>query len=516
MRNSIVRAACIAVALSLCSLLPARGEEVSEATARIAAENYVRLILAKDGAWGESPEPRVAEARAFVQNGRRLGFFFPVEPVGHIVVPLHREFPPILAYSIRSNANPDAESGMMRYFKDRLEQSIAEVERTLGRAPDRAEDFAPSVRTNFRAAWDALTSEEFDPSDYNRERGTRGAGMDYQEGDTMIRTEWHQAPPYNDDCPDEGCSFGGYGNYNTNVVVGCVATAGSQILKYWGWPPTGVGGDYADSYDYANMRNFYRWHAGLNGFIDENGDLTTEEEIRAVAEICHEFGVAVSMDYGCSGSSAWLSNVEWALQDHFRYSDECDHQVPANYSEEEWFELMKAEFNQNRVVEYAGGPPSVHAIVCDGWKEEWIGQDYMWIHGIYGNDEGIDDWYALWNILSSDWSTEEMIREIVPDCALGTELSGTVGGGSYGYVYFDRDVRGVNGIIMPGTKAQVLGSGFLMENIGTEPTDALWLLGQAANGEVKVFINGDEVGDSRIRLYDGALKLKAGGQMAIY
>lgn len=500
-------------ALMAISSTVTQAREVSPERARLAAENYVQLILAKDGAWGESRTPRVLEAQSFEKDGRSLAYLFGVDPVGHILVSRFEEMPPILAYSTRSNADPTSNAGMMGFFKDRLVRTLTGIETILGRPAEPAEDLTPSLARDYRAMWNALTGPTFDASAYHRERGMRSAGMDYQEGDTMIRTEWHQRVPYNRDCPNEGCDWS-YGEFDSTVVVGCVATAGSQILKYWGWPPEGVGGNYADSYDYANMLPRY-WRDNAGWFLDDNGVPVTEAQIDAVAEICHEFGVSVDMDYGCSGSAAFTSNVEGALESHFRYSNECDWRRASDYSVVEWFNLMKNEFNQNRVVEYAGGPPSDHAIVCDGWKEELVGEDYMWIHGIYGNNEGIDDWYAIWNILSSDYSTEEMVREIYPNCTLGTTIDGTWTLPTYPYRYFDRDASASSASFAAGHKLPIVRPGFLLTNTGATAGDVIEFNGTTTLPTV-IYMDGDPDVGGRALVRDGKIKINAGGQMAIY
>ena len=53
----------------------------------------------------------------------------------------------------------------------------------------------------------------------------------------IFTPQWHQGSPYNDLCPELDP-----GN-NTEVPVGCVATAMVQIMYHWRWPSTGVGAD---------------------------------------------------------------------------------------------------------------------------------------------------------------------------------------------------------------------------------------------------------------------------------
>jgi hypothetical protein len=134
----------------------------------------------------------------------------------------------------------------------------------------------------------------------------RAVGSDPQQMALPMTSAWHQGAPYNDSCPmgDGGRS-----------LVGCAATAMAQIMRFWQWPPSGSGsgsytwdGDqscggnvgggtlsasYSDPYDWQNMPD------------NCTGGCTTAQQ-NALAELCNEIGVAVSMDYGHCGSGTPL------------------------------------------------------------------------------------------------------------------------------------------------------------------------------------------------------------------
>jgi hypothetical protein len=50
-----------------------------------------------------------------------------------------------------------------------------------------------------------------------------------------LTSQWHQGSPYNDQCPNLTPGE------DEHAVVGCVATAMTQLMYYWKWPNTGVG-----------------------------------------------------------------------------------------------------------------------------------------------------------------------------------------------------------------------------------------------------------------------------------
>ena len=59
----------------------------------------------------------------------------------------------------------------------------------------------------------------------------------YTEGDVLLTSHWSQGHPYNSTCPGpwalDDCTA-------VRCSVGCVATAGAQIMRYWNWPPSGA------------------------------------------------------------------------------------------------------------------------------------------------------------------------------------------------------------------------------------------------------------------------------------
>jgi hypothetical protein len=487
----------------------ARAERVTEAEARTAAGNYVRLIFARDGAWGESRTARVTNLQPLRRGDRQLAYFCRVEPAGYVVLPVSKDLPPVCAYSVHSNPDPAVDEGLLRLVADRLEGAYL--------ALDQRQPSAASRPARYLASWQALTGDAFDPGAYYGERPARGAGMDYQEGETLLTTRWHQQPPYNDDCPDLNCSWPTYNFYNENAVVGCVSTAVSQILRHWRWPPAGVGGAYADAYDFPNMCDEYKWDSTLVGFEDEHGHPVTDAQIDAVAELNSEVGVSVNMDYGCGTSGAHDdAYLEPALQDHFRYDDACDVQYGNQHSYDDWFLLLKNDINQNRAVEFSGGMPSVHAIAVDGWKEEWVGDDYRMVHAIFGLYNAWDEtWFTLDTLLAAPQDREMMVREIFPNCALGATIDGIWIAPEYPYRYFDRDAHATSASFSAGHNLPILRSGFLLSNTGTLPTNRITFYG-APLDTTRFYLYGDPIAESRIQVLDGELRIYAGGQMAIY
>ena len=196
----------------------------------------------------------------------------------------------------------------------------------------------------------------------------------------LIQTQWNQDWPYNNLCPD-------------GTVTGCSATAMAQVLKYWNYPPTGIGMHSYEwngqtlSADFGNTT--YDWNNMLNTY-DSN---STEAQQTAVATLMFHCGVSLNMNYGWAwsgGSSAYSSMTAAAFINYFNYSTETQLRSRSSYSDGDWMNMVKAELNQNRPLWYCGtGDGGGHAFVCDGYNNN------NYFHFNWGWGGYCDEYYTL-------------------------------------------------------------------------------------------------------------------------
>ena len=312
-----------------------------------------------------------------------------------------------------------------------------------------------------------------------------------------------------------GCDWPASGYCNNDARVGCVATAGAQVMYHWHWPPVGED-PFNDSYDWPNMCAEYNYdEAGW--FTDENGVPVTWNQINAVAELCNEVGIAADMDYGCDRSGAFFNDLADAYDDYFHYNEGwVEHRFM--YEAVDWFDLLKYDLNRNRPVTYG---VEEHAIVCDGWKEEWFGDDYYWYHMNYGWGGGLPDdpnwpgqpssntWFALDELYHGS-DGDYIVFDVVPDGAIGGPLALLYPGAVR---YFDQDASGTISAFYAGNGLQILKSGFLLVNHG-DPTNAITFYGDPDH-KTRFFLEGDLLGKTRISIQGGGMKIRGGGEMVI-
>ena len=372
--------------------------------------NWLSYIVHHKGGWAGETEPGIVGVEDVTAGELVLARCFSIAPRGYVVVPVLMDLPPIKAYSDEHGLDVNRSVGLPQLLREILEHRvnlfIARYGDVKARPLRSGEVLFDPIN---RLEWDGLLVPE-EQFQANLRLGLRDT---FEEHGPLLTTVWHQGAPYNNSCP--------LGQDDERVVVGCVATAAAQLLRYHEWPPNGVGShayywsgddscggstpgqtlsaDFSDAYDWGNMPDDC-----------SSGCSTTEED--ALAELCHEVGVAYEMDYGVCGSGTQTQLAGSILPTHFRYGPAIDVQNRFDYSAGEWFDIIQDEINANRPMLYT---ITSHAIVCDGWRDTG-GEDQY--HMNYGWGGGATAWYAIDN-LHCDWPgcdpmAEYLIRDIAP------------------------------------------------------------------------------------------------------
>lgn len=210
----------------------------------------------------------------------------------------------------------------------------------------------------------------------------------------LLLTTWNQSPYYNKYCPMDA-------EKNAQTVVGCVATALAQVLKYWESPISGYG-----SYSYehptygtisADFENTtYEW-ANMPYSLTAS---STTTQVDAVARLMYHCGVSVQMDYGVESSGAFTISAqsnyvhcaEYALETYWGYDQGLKglQKKDYKYKNAEWLDLIRKELDAARPVIYSGyGAGGGHCFVCDGYD------DANYFHFNWGWGGLYDGFFAL-------------------------------------------------------------------------------------------------------------------------
>ena len=236
------------------------------------------------------------------------------------------------------------------------------------------------------AEWAMLTNGEMPPMPL-----TTAVGQ-------LLTTRWNQAPYYNIMCPVDERSWSGY------PYAGCVATAMSQVMKYWNYPETGFSSNSyehttADDTSYGVISadfgaTTYQW----TSMPDTLNWQTTGAEDTAVATLMFHCGVAVNMHYGINGSGAQTVNygdaygksAENALRYYFKYSSSLHSIYRESFTLDEWNSRLRAEIDASRPILYSGSDVSGgHAFVLDGYNDD------SYFHVNWGWGGSCDGYYPI-------------------------------------------------------------------------------------------------------------------------
>ena len=266
----------------------------------------------------------------------------------------------------------------------------------------------------------------------------------------LVTARWGQGYYYNTLCPNDP-------NWNQPCITGCVATAMAQIMHYWQWPEHGWGQhEYVWCLNYVPVETlseqfdtvYYQW----NQMPDVYDSLSTDTEIYAVSRLMYDCGVAVNMNYSffVSGAPMWVNNAPWApsagqaLRTHFRYHPMLRYVSRDFYTDFEWIDLMKAEFDASRPVLYGAADASLgaHAFVADGYDEDER------LHFNFGWDGYYDGYFAIDSVcptpdihfafmhcalIGIQPNTEECDPAIIQAVAEDSLVGHCTGGGQYAY-----------------------------------------------------------------------------------
>ena len=249
----IQTAALFAVLIMALLVIPsgiANAERCNTDEAQLVANNWLKYIVFNKRDWAGSNTPNIDTYEEIIFNGELVGYYLDVSPNGFIVVPLIKELPPVKAYSADGRINMNETQGLPALIKEVLWDRLMTYRDTYGSLDAPQPTVGPVfLGRGHRENWERFLNDE-EQFESLLNSGKLGR---FIEGDTLLKSSWHQSAPYHNLCPTIG---------NDTCYVGCVATAAAQIMNFWNWPPFGNGShsytwntqtlsaDFSDPYDW--------------------------------------------------------------------------------------------------------------------------------------------------------------------------------------------------------------------------------------------------------------------------
>ena len=337
MKNKVL----LLLAVLLLSAPLLRADDIPQAKARAAAE----VFFAKCGV-----ETRNGSALTMIgtdltteptRSGQNAAWYvFNRQGGGFVIISGLDAAYPVLGYSLEHTFCPLEEMpSHMKEWMDLYRDQINE-RRTSGK---------PATKEEL-ARWD-------DAFTMTRVEGAP-ATLDLQTAD------WGQGSPFNRFCPLDSAG--------KKSIVGCVATAISEVMYFFKQPAHGTGTlpQYTKkgiTVGPVELGEEYQWDKMLPKYKSVS---YTDEQADAVATLCYHVGVMCKMGYGSGASSASTATGVEGLLQYMGY-DKATVRHSRNYTTtEEWRALLRGQLEEGYPVLFAGNSGSAgHAFVVDGYDD---------------------------------------------------------------------------------------------------------------------------------------------------
>jgi hypothetical protein len=347
--------------------------QVPQELIKTVANNFLQYQVANFGTWAGSQSPSVDSITLVEHELAPIVYNVSVKPNGFLLIPYYDEFSPVVLFSKTARFEParvKEANSFASWILPEMTTTYKNIQRYRATV-EAGSTFNSSAETPTAKAWAFFTQPT------TQLKTSNAADTNYVTVGPLLSTRWDQGDDNTAPYTYNLYTPAGTGERGTctHTVTGCVATAWSQVLRYWQWPAQGSGShsyswngttlsrDFSQStYDWANMPL-------------QLTSTSSQAQIEAVARLISDVGIAVDMDYGCasvggSGSEAYADNQS-ILPVYFGYKTGAVQHARPSYNATAWFNLFKTEFDAVparpiifSVFDATGG----HEIVADGYQ----------------------------------------------------------------------------------------------------------------------------------------------------
>ena len=193
--------------LALASIM-LQARPINQETARNLAQSFVTANFAITR---QSTDLTLVHT-AFSDRGEACYYIFNVGETGFVIFAADDRYRPVIGYSDEGNFDINDMAPALADYLEGIRQGVMTATQS------------PTARVSVAADWDMLEK--------TGRMVSRHGGKD---AEYLVQTKWNQNYPYNYYCPT---ATGGPGG---RCYAGCVATAASQVMKYWDHPKQGTG-----------------------------------------------------------------------------------------------------------------------------------------------------------------------------------------------------------------------------------------------------------------------------------
>jgi len=274
-------------------------------------------------------------------------------PKGFILVAADNRVLPVLGYGFENNfvysdETPTNISYLLDLFKNEIKTSIIE-------------DSSPSIK--IQDTWSKYLSNDITP-------------LNLRNMAPLLTARFDQGATWNTMCPNDQAGPDGH------ALVGCVAVSMGQIMHYWEYPQYGAG-----SHGYNSPYGYLQADFG-NTFYDYDNMQTNVGNAESQLLLLHA-GIAVNMNYGASGSGAWVMGPQspstyHAMVNYFNFESTITGIYPENFSDSVYRQKLIDDLDLHRPIIYRGcSNDGCHAWNIDGYEGDEFHCNWGW--GGYNN-----------------------------------------------------------------------------------------------------------------------------------
>ena len=341
----------LSIFVLIISIMALQAKPVDRSLALTAAQKFATTQFASERAMPE-----------LVYTGQDEAFFvYNIGDHSFVIIAGNDAHRPVIGYSNESSFNASDIPPALTYYLDGVAECMLQLRQAVA-TPDVAAEWA-SVLEHGR-----LISRN----------GGRGTGY-------FCQTQWNQDYPYNYCCPEDPSGSGGH------AIVGCLATAMSQLMRFWAYPAQGIGNHCYNHEDYGQIcadfgNTTYDW----DNMPNKLSSSSSEAEKLATGTLCFHCGVTIDMGYGPDGSGGASGPIPGVMHTYFDYCDAIVQLSRNDFETETWKTMVREQFDMGWPMYYGGCQDGgCHAFVCDGYDDN----DYF--HFNLGWGGGSDGWYLI-------------------------------------------------------------------------------------------------------------------------
>jgi len=366
-KQTIKKIYLILIVILSFSLISKAGKIEPEQAKKVAINYY--SLLKSEYSNTSSFQPIIGEIFIEDIKGTTAFYIFNFQEKGFIIVSGDDSIIPILGFSFKGKYTPDNQPDGFKYLINSYKQQI---EYTWSKGIEQT--------SQIEQLWESCLKNDL-----------KDIIKGWKSMEPLITSTWHQNYPYNALCPPDPLGPGGY------TCGWCGSAASTQLMHYYKFPVHGIGsnGYNCPNYGYlfADFENTtYEWDAMPNN---------VEQLNIPVATLIFHFGVAAEVEFGPYGTLGYLSNIRDAFKDHFNYSDSLILRVQANYSLEEWQNMLMNQLDEKKPVLYYGMGGGGHVWLIDGY----LGPNYY--HCNWNWSGAYDGYYYIGNFSPGSFSFNE-------------------------------------------------------------------------------------------------------------